>query len=54
MLQAETHRSSTMEFRALRGCVGFDSDRVNFLHNSWYGAMPWICAGNGVDNTGTL
>ena len=31
-------------------CTGWD--RVNFLHNNWYGAVFWICAENSVDNTG--
>lgn len=25
---------------------------VSFLHGSWYWAVPWICPGSSVDNTG--
>ena len=39
-------------FPTFGACAGFDWDRVNFFHNSWYGALFWICAGNSVDNTG--
>lgn len=31
-------------------CSGFGWGRVNFLHNSSYGAMLWICDQNSVDN----
>lgn len=33
-------------------CAGFDKNRVNFLHSSWYGAISWIWAGNSVNITG--
>jgi len=29
-----------------------ETDRVNSLHSSKYGAMFWICAENSVKNTG--
>lgn len=36
---------------SVRGCSGFDWDRVSFLHRSLYGAVVWICSENSVDNT---
>ena len=35
-------------------CAGFDWNRVNFFHSSYYGTMFWICAENSIDNTGVF